>query len=131
MSGQSRKILHRTGLTEFCRGAWDTLLGLYSKFQEAPYSELAMFPDGRYAFRVNALSQGSAFLSEEYQQWATRDLPSEDPLDPNADVVGIVVDNFKPFVKTVIVFSIEPKFKQYYAAKWTLDPSSLMASSTL
>lgn len=111
------------GDQEFCRGAWDTRLGFTQEYHEAPISALSAFPDGRYAFEVKALSQGTAFLRDPQQRWSSRILPANDISNPDAGIKGVIVDNHRPYVDSVIVYSRKPDYSVYYAGGWTyIDP---------
>jgi hypothetical protein len=114
---------------EFLRGAWDTRLGNSNDNRTALVNNQAVFPDGKYAFDVRALSQGTAFLDAVNQEWAERALPREDPNDENSPVTGVVVDNYLPYVDSVIVYSSTrgldpPRLQMIYAAGWEEDTGS-------
>lgn len=102
---------------KYCLGTWDTRL--WNPALDDPPSNLeaytnaqALFPDGRYAFEVTATSQGS--LDE-----ATAYLPTTDLSNPSDDnALGIVVDNFRPVVRAVRVYSTTPVFELRYSADW-------------
>jgi hypothetical protein len=103
---------------QFCRGAWDTRL--WNPYLGPPPPECdymawdnsqALFPDGRYAFEVTATSQGS-------HNEATAFLPTSDLADPGPrNVLGVVVDNFQPYVDSVVVYTT-PDFEILYTGGW-------------
>ncbi|MBD3278402.1 MAG: hypothetical protein GF388_08885 [Candidatus Aegiribacteria sp.] len=128
-SDYSRTADYVTG--EFLRGAWDTRLRFGSSSASDGNSH-SVFPDGRYAFSVRALSQATAFLEPAYQEWGTRTLPSNDLNNPNGSARGIIVDNFLPYVDSVIVYSKIPgdfsAGKLYFTAGWNENYPSSSAS---
>lgn len=114
---------------EYLRGAWDTRLGNSDSNKTASINEQAFFPDGRYAFAVRALSQGTAFLDPVHQEWSERVLPCEDPLNENSSVIGIVVDNFIPSIEEIIVYSyfltqLPGRADTMYTEKWSVEDST-------
>lgn len=119
---------------EFLRGAWDTRLGNSNSNKTALINNQAVFPDGRYAFKVKALSQGTAFLDFVNQEWSERVLPCEGPHIENSPTTGVVVDNFLPYVDSVIVYCKTgdgPRdIRLLYAAGWTEDTQNGTADST-
>jgi hypothetical protein len=110
-----------------CSGAWDTRLGNSYNYQIANHHANAMFFDGRYAIQAEAVSQGS--LDSE-----TRLLSAVDVLQPEteANIQGVVVDNYYPYVEEVVVYQI-PDFRILCRSKWHMNafntPESGMALS--
>ena len=121
---------------EYLRGAWDTRLGNTDSNRTASINEQAVFPDGRYAFAVMALSQGTAFLNFGNQEWSERVLPCEDPHNENSPVTGVIVDNFIPSIEEVIVYSfrlgIQPanRVETMYDEVWNVESSVRERTST-
>ena len=95
-----------------CRGAWDTRLGLNEVQQESWTNASALIPDGRYCVSMYAESQGS-------RNSATAHLPVYDlalPLE-GANIMGMIVDNFRPNVESVMIYHA-PDFDLMYTANW-------------
>ncbi|MBD3276738.1 MAG: hypothetical protein GF388_00410, partial [Candidatus Aegiribacteria sp.] len=96
-----------------CRGAWNTRLAKWEVSGSNPCSAVqnkeAFFPDGRYAIDITARSHASPDTDS-----LTMRLPVEDLSDPESPVEGIIVDNFRPRIDTVIVYSMNPEPKLYY-----------------
>jgi hypothetical protein len=103
---------------EFCRGAFDTRLGISSQNAESWTNETAMFPDGKYCVEVRAVSQGS-------QQDSTWRLPVFDITQPQepGNIKGLVVDNFRPNVDSVFVYHA-PDYDSIYTGGWQTLHSS-------
>lgn len=104
---------------QFCRGAWDTRL-FHPEVPDPPGDRLAwdnrqaLFPDGRYAFRVLAESQGSRMVVEDTLPVNSIAIP------PKRSVTrGVVVDNYAPIVDSVIVY-VTPDFEIIYEGGWSL-----------
>ena len=114
---------------EYLRGAWDTRLGNSNNNRTALINEQAVFPDGRYAFAVMALSQGTAFLDPDNQEWSKRVLPCDNLLDENSPVTGVVVDNFIPSIDSVKVYSfrldIETVVDTMYTEEWNVESPTI------
>ncbi len=83
-----------------CRGAWDTILKKVwtATDQSACENSDACFPDGKYLVDVTATSHTG--------NTASISLPVDSVTSPNHSPVGIIVDNFVPFVDEVIFYSI-------------------------
>ncbi|PIE51192.1 hypothetical protein CSA37_13060 [Candidatus Fermentibacteria bacterium] len=109
---------------EFCRGAWDTRLGLNSLYPLANHYSCARYYDGRYAVLAKAVSQGTQTALKRY-------LPAVDISQPESagNIRGVVVDNYLPYVEEVIVYQ-DRNFKVLYESEWELaapnDPGSGM-----
>ena len=110
-----------------CVGGWDTRLrrgdrGGNEGNEQAPVSQYALFPDGKYMVDVTASSQGTAFLDPSYQSSRSKYLPSQNVDDPNSDPDPVVVDNHIPYVDSIIVYSTTqlsfPRVVPIYTAGW-------------
>lgn len=107
-----------TSPPKFNQGGWDTRLrspsiGGNIGCPKAFVNEHAAFPDGRYAVEITAESQGNSIFSSDT-------LPSSDIWNPAAPVQGIVVDNYRPHVNSVIVYQC-PENEVIYSAEWITD----------
>lgn len=118
-----------------CAGGWDTRLrrgdrGGSENDDQAPISQYSVFPDGEYLVDVTATSQGSAFLASP--SITQRYLPSENIDDPTSNEDPIVVDNHRPYVDSIIVyskgFSSSAIPTVFYTAGWDENTESMVAS---
>lgn len=117
----------------FCRGAFDTRLGIDSLHQQSWDNSNAMIPDGRYCLEMEAYSHGSS----QAQTWRlpVLDVDAEN-LSPgdSANVRGFIVDNFAPHAESVLVYleASPGEPDTVYSAEWALATESLrfLADST-
>lgn len=105
---------------QYCRGAWDTRLcnpavpGSPSDHMARDNSQ-ALFPDGEYLFEVSVESQGS-------RHRATAFLPTTDLSDPTIlNASSIIVDNYAPYVDSVVVFVPGADPEILYTGGWETD----------
>lgn len=103
-----------------CRGAWDTILKVLwsSEDQSACENSEACFPDGRYLVDVTATSQTGSTNSIL--------LPDEDVTSPVRNPLGVIVDNFVPFVQQVVLYTTYPdgSFHLLYHNTWNTKSST-------
>jgi hypothetical protein len=97
-----------------CRGAWDTLLKEEwdAQDQTACENSEACFPDGRYLIDISSTSQTGSTLPIS--------LPVDDVYFPNPEPIGIVVDNFIPYVEQLVFYTTYPdgEFHLLYSNQW-------------
>ena len=109
--------VHNWGNGEFNLGCWDTRLGIDEAHHPAEVNAYAAFPDDRYVVNITATSHGGITGS--------RLLPAEDIEQPESpeNVRGVIVDNYRPYVDSVIVYTVtgSDEIKLLYTAGWDED----------
>ncbi len=117
-----------------CIGGWDTQLrrgdrGGNLGNEQAPISQFALFPDGQYLVDVTATSQGTAFLDPLNQNNDRMYLPTSNVENPNSVPDPVNVDNYRPYVDSLIVYKTTitsfPPVAKIYEAGWAVDENEL------